>query len=201
MHKLPDLPYPFDALEPYIDKKTMELHHGKHHAGYVEKLNLALENNKELLTKDIEGILRDIKSVPEEIRQTVINSGGGHANHSFFWKIMGTKPKEGPEGKLFEALKSEFGSFDNFREKFTEKALGVFGSGWAFLVINKGKKLELTRQSFQNSPLLYGNTPILGIDVWEHAYYLKYQNRRADYIKAWWNVVNWQEVEKNYEGV
>ncbi|KKS97321.1 MAG: Superoxide dismutase [Candidatus Woesebacteria bacterium GW2011_GWB1_43_14] len=168
MHKLPDLPYPFDALEPYIDKKTMELHHGKHHAGYVEKLNLALENNKELLEKDIEGILRDIKSVPEEIRQTVVNSGGGHANHSFFWKIMGPKPKAGPEGKLFEALKSEFGSFDNFQEKFTEKALGVFGAGWAFLIINKDNKLELTRQSFQNSPLLYGNMPILGIDVWEH---------------------------------
>jgi Fe-Mn family superoxide dismutase len=201
MYKLPDLPYAYDALEPHIDKKTMKLHYGKHHAGYVAKLNKALEKHDKLLNMKIENLLADIKNVPEDTRQAVINSGGGHANHSFFWKIMSPSPQKAPKGKLASAIKADFGSLNNFRDKFFEKAMGVFGSGWAFLVVNKNKKLELTRQSFQNSPLLYDNTPILGIDVWEHAYYLKYQNRRADYIKAWWNVLNWEEAEKNYEGI
>ena len=198
MFKLPDLPYAYDALEPYIDKETMELHHSKHHASYVDNLNKALEGHDDLLNKGVEELLLDIDSIPEDIKQKVINHGGGHANHTLFWNTMNSKPKDAPEGELSEVLNSTFGDLDAFKEKFTEKAMGIFGSGWAFLILTPDNKFELKRQSFQNSPLMNGNTPLLGLDVWEHAYYLKYQNRRADYIKAWWNVVNWDAVEKNF---
>lgn len=202
MLKLPDLPYEYNALEPYIDEETMHLHHDKHHAGYVEKLNKALEGHTELLNKPIEKLLADVENIDEDIRQSVINNGGGHANHSLFWEIL--RPSEaaseggmGPSGKLAEAIDSTFGRFEDFKTKFTEKAMGIFGSGWAFLIVKDGK-LELKRHSFQNSPYMHGNVPILGLDVWEHAYYLKYQNRRAEYVEAWWNVVNWKRVSENF---
>ncbi len=198
MFKLPDLPYEYDALEPYIDKETMGFHHGKHHASYVDNLNIVLEGNGELLGKSVGELLSGIDKVPEDIKQKVINHGGGHANHSLFWKTMTPKPKDAPEGELGDVLNSTFGNLDAFKEKFTEKAMSVFGSGWAFLILNPDKKLELKRQSFQNNPLMNGNIPLLGLDVWEHAYYLKYQNRRAEYIEAWWYVVNWEAVEVNF---
>jgi Fe-Mn family superoxide dismutase len=194
--ELPELPYSFDALEPHIDARTMEIHHTKHHQGYVDKLNKALEGHEELLKKSIEDLLINIRDVPEDIRQNVINNGGGHANHSLFWIIMGKNGGGEPTGKLADAIKKDFGSFEEFKEKFSEKAAGVFGSGWAFLIKDKNGKLSTKRHSFQNSPLMSGNTPILGIDVWEHAYYLNYQNRRPDYISAWWNVVNWDKVNE-----
>lgn len=195
MFKLPDLGYEFNALEPYIDAKTMEIHHGKHHATYVEKLNTALEKYPDLQNKKIEEILTDTKSVPEDVRTAVQNNGGGHANHSLFWQTMqpsGTKDKH---GKLANVLKSTFGSLDNFKAQFTEAAVNRFGSGWAWLVKN-ADKLEVYSTANQDSPLMEGKTPILGLDVWEHAYYLKYQNRRPEYIEAWWNVVNWDQVAK-----
>ncbi len=200
--ELPKLPYAHNALEPYIDALTMQIHHTKHHQAYVDNLNKALEGHDELLILPIEDLLKSITKVPEGKRQAVINHGGGHANHSFFWTIL-TAPSTNaqdlrPTGELAEAITKTFGNFDEFKTKFTEKAMAVFGSGWAFLVINKDKKLELTRQSFQNSPLMHGNTPILGIDVWEHAYYLKYQNRRNEYVEAFWNVINWQKVQEIY---
>jgi Fe-Mn family superoxide dismutase len=194
--ELPKLPYTYDALEPHIDALTMEIHHSKHHAGYVDKLNAALEGNPELQKKSVEDLLKNIEEVPAEIRQAVINHGGGHANHTFFWEIMSPNGGGEPKGELAEAIAETFGNFEEFKKQFTEKAMGVFGSGWAFLVINKGGKLEITRQSFQNSPLMYGNKPILGIDVWEHAYYIKHQNRRPEYITAWWNVVNWDKASQ-----
>ena len=198
-YKLPDLPYSYDALEPYIDKQTMEIHHTKHHQAYVDNLNKALENYPKLISLSVEELLKNLISVPTDIRQAVINHGGGHANHSFFWKIMG-KGGKGVSARtiLAEAINSKFGSIDKFKEEFTAKAMGVFGSGWAFLIQTKDGKLKLKRHSFQNSPLMNSNIPILGIDVWEHAYYLKYQNRRAEYIEAWWNTVNWKQVETNY---
>ncbi len=195
-YQLPKLPYPYDALEPYIDKETMEIHHTKHHQAYVDNLNKALTPYPNLQKLSVEELLAKIDSVPTEAQQAVINHGGGHANHSFFWKIMSPKKAE-PGGKLLDALNKHFASFDKFKEEFTQKALSVFGSGWAFLIFTEEGKLQLKRHSFQNSPLLHGNFPILGLDVWEHAYYLKYQNRRAEYIEAWWNVVNWEEVEEN----
>lgn len=197
MFKLPKLPYSYDALEPHIDKRTMEIHHSKHHAGYVEKLNKALEGKENFLNMNVEDLLKDIDNVPESIRQGVINNAGGHANHTLFWETMSPKPKREPSGKLPEAIKGVFSSFEKFKEVFNEKALTLFGSGWVFLMVDSKGKLSCKKHSFQNSPLMHGNTPILGIDVWEHAYYLKYQNKRADYIKAWWNVVNWNQVEKN----
>ncbi len=203
MFSLPDLPYDYDALEPYIDSETMELHHTKHHQGYVDKLNTALAGNKDLLEMPIEKLLENLDKVPEGIKQAVINNGGGHANHSFFWKIMrpvktGDEIESKPEEELLTQINNAFGSFEEFKNKFSEKALGVFGSGWAFLIRTSEGKLLLKRHSFQNSPLMRGNTPILGIDVWEHAYYLKYKNRRDEYIKNWWNVVNWEEVSNRY---
>lgn len=197
--KLPKLPYPYSALEPYIDELTMNIHHSKHHAAYVDNLNKVLSDHKELLGKSIENLLAGLEDVDEDIRQTVTNNAGGHANHSLFWEIMSPKGGGKPKGKIFDAIEATFGSFDKFKEQFTEKALGVFGSGWAFLMLTEGGSLSLKRHSFQNSPLMHGNTPILGIDVWEHAYYLKYQNRRADYIDAWWNIVNWDEVSRLYK--
>lgn len=196
---LPKLPYDYDALEPYIDTETMRIHHTKHHQAYVDNLNKALEGSPELRTLSIEELLTKVESVPEGNRQAVINHGGGHANHSFFWKIMLQAQKtSSPEGHLKQAIEKTFGTIDKFKEEFTAKAMGVFGSGWAFLVVAEDKKLALKRQSFQNSPLMHGSIPLLGIDVWEHAYYLKYQNRRAEYISNWWNIVNWKEVGNNF---
>ncbi len=196
-HELPLLPYDFSALEPHIDTQTMQIHHGKHHAGYVNNLNAALEGQPELQKFSVEDLLRQIKKVPENIRQAVINHGGGHANHSLFWKIMGPKGGGEPSGKLAEAINSSFGNFNSFKEQFAKAGLGRFGSGWVWLM-PQGGKLAIATTPNQDSPLMEGKNPILGLDVWEHAYYLKYQNRRADYIAAWWNAVIWKEVEERY---
>jgi Fe-Mn family superoxide dismutase len=200
--KLPKLLYAYSALEPHIDEQTMRIHHGKHHAGYVDNLNKALAGHNEFSGKSVEKLLSEIETVPEDIRQTVINNGGGHANHSLFWEIMGPPSAGGvggkPSGNLLKAIEKEFSSLEKFKEQFTEKAMTVFGSGWTFLMITQSGSFSVKRHSFQNSPYMHGNTPILGIDVWEHAYYLKYQNRRADYIEAWWNIVNWKQVEENF---
>ncbi len=196
---LPPLPYPSDALEPYIDKLTMEIHHGKHHAAYVNNLNKALESAPELANKSLEELLaNNCAIVPEKIRTAVRNNGGGHANHSLFWELMGPNAGGQPSGKIAEAITQAFGSFEKFKEKFTEAALGRFGSGWAWLVLTPDKKLEVYSTPNQDSPLMEGKLPLLGLDVWEHAYYLKYQNRRADYVQAWWNVVHWAAVEKRF---
>ena len=196
MFTLPDLGYAFDALEPYIDAKTMEIHHDKHHATYVEKLNAALEGHADLKDKTIEELLSDLAAVPEDIRAAVQNNGGGHANHSMFWRIMKPGGAKQPEGKLAEVLSSAFGSGDQFKAKMIEAGTGRFGSGWAWLVKN-GDKLEVYSTANQDSPLSEGKKPIMGIDVWEHAYYLKYQNKRPDYLEAWWNVINWDAVAEN----
>ncbi len=196
---LPDLPYPFDALEPYIDKATMEIHHGKHHAAYVANVNKALESAPALAGKSLEELLAgNLAAVPENIRTAVRNNGGGHLNHSMFWKIMGPKAGGQPSGKLAEAINSTFGGFDQFKEKFSAAAMGRFGSGWAWLVKDQSGKLDIYSTANQDNPLIEGRLPVLGVDVWEHAYYLKYQNRRAEYLAAWWNVVNWKEVEKRF---
>lgn len=194
--ELPQLPYAYNALEPVIDEQTMHLHHEKHHAGYVEKLNAALQNYEDLQNLSIEDLLAQVDDLPDDIRTAVQNNGGGHANHSLFWEIM-RAPQENnvPSGKISEAINTTFGSFDEFKKQFTEKAMSVFGSGWTFLMVTKEGQLQLKRHSFQNSPLMQGNNPILGLDVWEHAYYLKYQNRRVEYVEAWWAVVNWAKVE------
>ena len=195
---LPELGYKYNALEPYIDAQTMQIHHTKHHRAYVDNLNNAISGRK-LSFKSAEELLKNISILPKDIKQTVINNTGGHVNHAFFWKIMQPKHKSGkPVGKLKEAIDSGFGSLDVFREKFNEKAMALFGSGWVFLVNDRKKGLVIKRQSFQNSPLMNSLYPLLGIDLWEHAYYLKYQNKKADYISAWWNVVNWNEAERNY---
>lgn len=196
---LPNLPYPHDALEPYIDTLTMQIHHGKHHGAYVDNLNKALQSAPELANASIEELLaNECAKVPESIRTAVRNNGGGHANHSLFWVIMGPKAGGQPSGALAEAIRSTFNSFDNFKEKFSTAAMTRFGSGWAWLVLANGK-LDVYSTANQDSPLMQGHIPILGLDVWEHAYYLKYQNRRAEYVAAWWNVVNWPEVEKRFE--
>ena len=192
-HQLPDLPYPHNALEPHIDAKTMEIHHGKHHNAYVTKLNGALEGQVALAEKSIEDLLRDINSVPDSIRQAVINNGGGHANHTLFWQTMGPGKGGAPSGDLAAAIDSTFGGLDKFKEVFGNNAANRFGSGWSWLVLNGGK-LEAYSTPNQDSPLMKGHTPLLGLDVWEHAYYLNYQNRRPDYIAAFWNVVNWDKV-------
>lgn len=197
-HQVPDLPYPFDALEPHIDAQTMEIHHDRHHAGYVKKLNDALEGHDALADKSVEDLLRNIQSVPESIRTAVRNNGGGHANHSLFWPSMSPDGGGQPQGDLASAIQSTFGSFDDFKSKFSDAAGGRFGSGWAWLVVADGK-LEVTSTPNQDSPLMEGKTPILGLDVWEHAYYLKYQNKRPDYISAWWNVVNWPVVAERMQ--
>jgi Fe-Mn family superoxide dismutase len=194
-YTLPPLPYPSDALEPHIDKQTMEIHHGKHHAAYVNNLNAALEKHPELQSKSVEDLIKSINTVPEDIRTAVRNNGGGHANHSMFWQIMGPKAGGEPTGAIADALKSSFGSFDAFKEQFGKAAAGRFGSGWAW-VIDQGGKLAIESTPNQDSPLMDGKKPVFGIDVWEHAYYLKYQNRRPDYVTAWWNVINWTEVNK-----
>jgi Fe-Mn family superoxide dismutase len=192
-HTLPPLPYASDALEPHIDKTTMEIHHGKHHAAYVNNLNAALEKHPELQGKSIEDLLRDIGDVPDAIKTAVRNNGGGHANHTMFWKIMGPQGGGVPGGAIAEAINSAFGSFDKFKEEFKKAGVGRFGSGWAWLIDNGGS-LTIESTANQDSPLMEGKKIVMGIDVWEHAYYLKYQNRRPDYIDAWWNAVNWSEV-------
>jgi superoxide dismutase, Fe-Mn family len=193
---LPALPYPPEALEPHIDKATMEIHHGKHHNTYVTNLNKALESAPELQNKSIEELLaNNLSAVPENIRTAVRNNGGGHANHDMFWKIMGPKGGGAPVGDIANAINGAFPSFDAFKEKFAAAATGRFGSGWAWLV-KTGNSVEITSTPNQDTPLMEGKFPVMGLDVWEHAYYLKYQNRRPDYITAWWNVVNWQEVNR-----
>jgi superoxide dismutase, Fe-Mn family len=194
---LPPLPYPADALESAIDKMTMEIHHGKHHKAYVDNLNAALEGQPALLSKPIDQLLRDIAGVPEGIRQKVVNNGGGHANHTMFWEIMNPKGGGEPAGALAEAIKSTFTDFATFKTKIKEAGLARFGSGWSWLVLANGK-LQIVSTANQDSPLMTGQTPILGVDVWEHAYYLRYQNRRADYLEAWWKVVNWNEIAKRF---
>ncbi len=198
MFKLPVLPYHFSALEPHIDAKTMEIHHDKHHAGYVNNLNAALEGKDDLLAMDIEDILANLDTVPEDIRTTVRNNGGGHYNHSLFWKVMSPQGGGEPLQHVSKALLESFKSFEHFQEEFAKAATTRFGSGWAWLVVDDGK-LEVMSTANQDSPLSVGKKPILGLDVWEHAYYLHYQNKRPDYIDAWWNVVNWEEVERQYQ--
>ena len=197
MHELPKLPYAFDALEPHIDARTMEIHHGKHHQAYITNLNKALESHSSLQGLSVEDLLKKIDTVPEAIRATVRNNGGGHANHSLFWTLMSPKGGGKPAGKLAEAIQKTFGSFEDFQGKLKATAVGQFGSGWAWLVQGSGG-LELIGRPNQDSPLMEGKTPLLGVDVWEHAYYLKYQNRRPDYVDAWWNVVDWSAVAQRY---
>ena len=194
-HTLPPLPYPSDALEPHIDKQTMEIHHGKHHNAYVTNLNAALEKHPELQSKSAEDLIRGINSVPEAIRTAVRNNGGGHVNHTMFWQIMGPNAGGQPTGAIADAINAAFGGFDKFKEEFKKAAVGRFGSGWAWVVDNGGK-IAIESSPNQDNPMMDGKKPVFGIDVWEHAYYLKYQNRRPDYIDAWWNVVNWAEVNK-----
>lgn len=203
-YELPPLPYPKDALEPYIDAQTMEIHHDKHHGAYVTNVNKAIAGKADLEKKSVEDLIRNLDAVPADIRTVVRNNGGGHANHSMFWKLLGPKAGGAPAGRLGDDIKAVFGSFDAFREKFEAAGLGRFGSGWAWLVLHQGK-LEIVSTANQDSPLMgkaisgTEGSPILGCDVWEHAYYLKYQNRRADYLKAFWNVVNWTEVARLHE--
>jgi superoxide dismutase, Fe-Mn family len=194
---LPPLPYPSDALEPHIDKTTMEIHHGKHHGTYVTNLNKALESAPDLQSKSIEELLsHNLATVPDAIKTAVRNNGGGHANHSLFWTLLSPKGGSAPKGDIETIISSNFGGFESFKEKFTAAATGRFGSGWAWLVKDAGGKFEITSTANQDSPLMEGKKPILGLDVWEHAYYLKYQNRRPEYIAAWWNLVNWDAVNQ-----
>src|SRR5688572_4775874 len=196
-HTLPSLPYDYSALEPHIDARTMELHHTKHHQAYIDKLNAALEKQSELTGRDLEDLLRNIESVPQDIRTAVRNHGGGHANHSMFWKIMRPGGSQ-PSGQLNEAISQTFGGLNDLQEKFNTAGANQFGSGWVWLV-QRDHKLEIITTANQDSPLMQGLYPILGNDVWEHAYYLKYQNRRPEYLKAWWNVLNWEEIARRYE--
>jgi superoxide dismutase, Fe-Mn family len=193
----PALPYAYDALEPYIDAQTMTLHHDKHHVGYTTNLNNAIKGT-EFEKWDIVKILQNLSSIPENIRTTVRNNGGGHANHALFWETMGAHKGGSPTGKLADAINSTFGSFDKFKEKFTDTATKRFGSGWAWLVVKKDKKLDVYSTANQDNPMMEGDTPILGLDVWEHAYYLKYQNRRPEYIAAFYNLINWEKVAANF---
>jgi Fe-Mn family superoxide dismutase len=196
--ELPPLPYAKDALEPHIDAQTMEIHHDKHHNAYVTNLNKALEAFPDLQSKSLEELLKSLDSIPESIRAAVRNNGGGHSNHTFFWQIMGPNAGGAPTGDLANAINAAFGSFDNFKTQFAAAGAGRFGSGWAWLIVAPDGTLSITSTPNQDTPISEGKTPILGVDVWEHAYYLKYQNRRPDYIAAWWNVVNWTEVARRY---
>ncbi|HEY8394469.1 MAG TPA: superoxide dismutase [Thermaerobacter sp.] len=198
-YELPPLPYDYNALEPHIDEQTMRIHHDRHHATYVNNLNAALEKYPEWQNKPIEDLLRQIEQVPADIRTAVRNNGGGHANHTLFWQIMGPNGGGQPSGALADAINQKFGSFEQFKEQFTKAAVTHFGSGWAWLVVDENGDLQVYSLPNQDSPYMKNHTPILGIDVWEHAYYLKYQNKRPDYVAAWWNVVNWAEVGKRYE--
>ena len=197
-HELPNLPYAYDALEPHFDKETMNIHHTKHHNTYITNLNAALEGHAELADKSVEELVANLNEVPEAIRTAVRNNGGGHANHTFFWTILSPNGGGQPVGELATAIEAKFGSFDAFKEEFAKAGATRFGSGWAWLVVNNGE-LEVTSTPNQNSPLTEGKTPVIGLDVWEHAYYLNYQNRRPDYIGAFWNVVDWNAAEKRYQ--
>lgn len=204
-HTLPQLPYAYNELEPYIDAKTMEIHHTKHHQAYIDKLNAALEKYPDIAEKPVEELLRDLNAIPEDIRTVVRNHGGGHANHTLFWTIMSPHAGGEPSGGVADAITQSFGSFREFKKAYTDAAMSRFGSGWVWLYPERSRrvggeqvKLVISTTANQDSPLSDGNIPILGLDVWEHAYYLKYQQKRADYIQAWWNVVNWQEVERRY---
>jgi Fe-Mn family superoxide dismutase len=197
-YSLPDLPYSYDSLEPHIDAKTMEIHHTKHHQTYVDKLNAALEGHDDLSFDDVDELLRNFKKVPTDIQTPVRNHGGGHSNHSLFWPLLSGDGGGEPGGAVAEAIKGTFGSFKEFKEKFNTAATNHFGSGWAWLVVDGGK-LDVFSLPNQDSPLMEGKTPVLGLDVWEHAYYLKYQNRRPEYIEAFWNVVNWEEVNRRFQ--
>ena len=197
-YTLPPLPYAFDALEPHIDARTMEIHHDKHHAAYINNLNAALKDHPELAAKPVNELIADLSAVPEAIRPTVRNNGGGHSNHTFFWEIMGPGKGGAPVGTLAEAITKTFGSYDEFKAKFEEAGVKRFGSGFAWLIVNKQGQLEIISLPNQDSPYMDGNKPVIANDVWEHAYYLNYQNRRPDYLKAWWNVVNWDHAEQNY---
>jgi len=199
MYTLPELPYDYSALEPYIDTETMKLHHDKHHASYVKNLNDAIEKHPELAVRTAEELLLDLNSIPEDIRMVVKNSGGGHVNHSMFWQIMGPNAGGSPSGVLLEAINNDFGSFADFQKKFEETGLKRFGSGWVWLIKDKEGKLDVVSTQNQDNPMSDGSIPIIGNDVWEHAYYLKYKNMRVDYLKEWWNVVNWQEAENRFE--
>jgi Fe-Mn family superoxide dismutase len=199
-HTLPALPYDFGALEPHIDAQTMQIHHGKHHQAYVNNLNAALDKHPELHKKTLEELLGNINAIPDDIRTAVRNNAGGHHNHALFWTIMAAKAGGEPSGKLADAIRATFGDFAKFKEAIGTAATTRFGSGWAWLAVAKGK-LEVYSTANQDSPLMDGKTPILGLDVWEHAYYLKYQNRRPDYVGAWWNVVNWAAVQKRFDAV
>lgn len=196
---LPPLPYAYDALEPHIDKETMTIHHDKHHAAYVNNLNAALEGKADLASKSVEDLISNLSAVPEDIRTAVRNNGGGHANHTLFWEIMTPGGAKEPAGELADAIKSSFGSFDDFKKKFNEAGTKRFGSGWAWLVKTKDGKLDVVSTANQDNPLMEGHQPIFGNDVWEHAYYLKYQNRRPDYLAAWWNVVNFDKVAEQFK--
>lgn len=198
-YTLPPLPYAYDALEPHIDARTMEIHHNKHHQAYIDNLNAALAKHPAIAEIPLYDLLSNIDQVPHDIRTAVQNHGGGHYNHTFFWPIMSPNGGGQPKGHLADEIKKTFGSFEAFQEKFNTAAKSVFGSGWAWLGINKNGQLEIISLPNQNAPLMQGLKPILGLDVWEHAYYLKYQNKRPDYITAWWNVVNWDQVVEHYE--
>jgi superoxide dismutase, Fe-Mn family len=197
-YEVPALPYAYNALEPYIDEETMHLHHDKHHAAYVNNLNNALKGHDDLAALSVEDLMRRINEVPENIRTAVRNNGGGHANHSMFWEIMGPHAGGSPSGALASAIDQAFGSFDAFKTAMNDAGAKRFGSGWAWLVVGKDGKLQVISTANQDSPLMEGQYPLLGVDVWEHAYYLKYQNRRPEYLAAWWNVVNWDAVAKRY---
>ena len=200
-YTLPSLAYPYNALEPHIDARTMEIHHSKHHQAYVNNLNNAIKGKADLESKSVEELIANINAIPEDIRNAVRNNGGGHANHTFFWTVIGPNAGGQPKGEVAAAITQTFGSFDAFKEKFAQAAVTRFGSGWAWVVVTKDGKLEISSTANQDSPLAEGKTPILVIDVWEHAYYLNYQNRRADYVAAFWNVVNWSEVERRFNAV
>lgn len=200
-YSLPPLPYPNNALEPHIDAKTMEIHHTKHHQAYINNANKALEGKADLAAKSVEDLISNLNAVPEDIRGVIRNNAGGHANHSLFWTILGPNKGGEPTGKIGEAITKEFGSYAAFKEKFTAAATSRFGSGWAWLSVNKDKKLEIHSTANQDSPLMEGKTPLLGVDVWEHAYYLNYQNRRPDYVAAFFNLINWDEVNKRFAAV
>ena len=198
MHKLPNLGYSYDALEPYIDEQTMKIHHTKHHQTYVDKLNIAIKGNSYLENKSVEALIRDLDEVPEAIRSAIRNHGGGHLNHSFFWQLLKTNVPVSVE--FSKVINENFGSFEAFKEEFTKAALSLFGSGWCWLVINENK-LEIMTTQNQDNPLSQGKVPILGLDLWEHGYYLKYQNKRNEYVEAFFNVINWDKVEENYNVV
>lgn len=199
--QLPELKYSYNSLEPHIDAKTMEIHHTKHHAAYITNLNKALEKYPDLANKSVEDLIKDLKGIPEDIRIAIKNNGGGHLNHSMFWEIMSPKGGGNPVGNLAEEIAKTFTNFETFKKEFAKAAMGRFGSGWAWLILDTNKKLSIVSTANQDNPLTDGNMPIIGLDVWEHAYYLNYQNKRADYVTAWWNVVDWISIENSYKKV